>query len=74
MSRSSRRRQLREDKRILGVPLTWEDGDIPDKCEEDHTPDGDDEGRRGVQEDVEYEPGLRPYLPSTRVVDPGSDA
>ena len=43
MSRSSRRKQRLEAKRILGIPLTWED-ELPPKREEEPVVEDRDDG------------------------------
>ena len=66
MSRSSRRKQRCEAKRILGIPLTWED-ELPPKSDE--VPEAE------VQDDGFFNASsLRPYLPETRVEDHESGA
>ena len=66
MSRRSRQRGLREAKRILGIPLTWED-ELPPKSEDLPEPEGQDDGFFSASP-------LRPYIPETRQSDLDSDA
>ena len=61
MSRSSRRKQRLEAKRLLGIPLTWED-ELPPKGREEPEPEDQDDGF------LDCSP-LRPYCPETRVED-----
>lgn len=66
MSRSSRREQRLEAKRLLGIPLTWED-ELPLQSEELPPPSDGEDGFFGGC-------GLRPYLPETGVDEPDADA